>query len=178
MVSNITQGELQQKFEGAIFDLLDLAKKSTFNRISENCVFILSEIEGNYMSFSEQKDIRKTKNDKKIPRLLEEISPDLLSMYTAIYDFNLYVYKSTQRETIIEIQYYLKSSLDEHFRKTIAENVPMLHCKVAIPPYITVNGKKEKFDINWEHNTLSHRWKMFWLRSKFILRQSGGKKIK
>lgn len=178
MASNITQDEVQQKFEGATFDLLQLAKASSFNRISENCVFILSEIEETSMSFSEQRNIRKKENDKKVPRALSEILPDLLDMYMAIYDFNLYVYKSTQRETIIEIQYYPKSSLDERFRKTIAENAPMLHCKVAIPSYVAAKDEKEKFDINWEHNTLSHRWKMFWLISKFNLQQSEGKKIK
>lgn len=93
---NITRDEFQQKFEGATFDLLELAKASTFNRISENCAFILSEIEESSMSFPEQRNIRKTKNDKKTPKLLNEILPVLLNMYTAIYDFNLYVYKSTQ----------------------------------------------------------------------------------
>ncbi|MBN8851371.1 MAG: hypothetical protein J0H07_05890 [Sphingobacteriales bacterium] len=44
----------------------------------------------------------------------------------------------------------IKSSLDNDYRKKVFNDPPMLHLKVAIPPWAT--DKKEKFNINWEHN--------------------------
>ncbi len=49
-----------------------------------------------------------------------------------------------------DIRYYLKSSLEEHYREQVIHHPPMIHSKVANPPWLS--EKKEKFDINWEHN--------------------------
>ena len=59
--------------------------------------------------------------------------------------------------TIIDIRYYPKSSLNEDFRLTVINNSPMLHCKVAIPPWLA--EEKSKFNVNWKHYPLFNKWK-------------------
>ena len=77
----------------------------------------------------------------------------------------MYIYKSEKENTIIEIQYFPKSSLESDFYETIKYNEPMLHCKIGIPPY--VNNKSEKCDVNWELGGMRHELNLFWWRMKF-----------
>src|SRR6218665_1075452 len=97
---------------------------------------------------------------------LTELMPTLKKLYNNFYDINLHIYKSTRSITIIDFRYYLKSSLDQDFRLKVLDNPPMLHCKVAYPPWLS--DKKEKFDINWEHYEGLNKLRLVWL--KFRLR--------
>ena len=65
----------------------------------------------------------------------------------------------------MEIEILEKSALEEGYRASVLNDPPMLHCKVAIPPYIE-SVKKDKFDINWQLDTIEYKWKMFWLKRK------------
>ncbi|WP_221417975.1 hypothetical protein, partial [Fulvivirga kasyanovii] len=65
---------------------------------------------------------------------------------------------------IIEVQYYLKSSLEKDYLEDVRNNDPMLHCKVAIPPYLTNN--QHKFDINWQLGGIRYQWQLLWWRLK------------
>ncbi|HMS67974.1 MAG TPA: hypothetical protein PKD18_07540 [Saprospiraceae bacterium] len=144
--------------------LLKMARDSSFNRISDNCSYIISEIKHSDKNFFEQTKIRKLYNDKKTPKSFADIIADLEKLYPDLYDVNLYVYKADKDSTIIEIQYFPRSSHDTEYQKISAGQETMLHCKVALPSY--ASEKKDKFDINWEHGTLNHKWKMFWWRRK------------
>lgn len=155
---------LQHELEAATSRLIALAIDLTWNTISNNCKFILSEITNTEKNFFEQQRIRKKENDKKNSVALQDIIPALQNLYSNLYDINLYIYRAEKKLTIIEIGYYLKSSLGEDHRLSVIDKEPMLHCKVAIPPWL--DDKKEKFDINWEHNKISYYWKMFLLRHK------------
>ena len=145
-------------------DLLEMARNLTWNEISNDCRYILTEIIDSDKNFFEQRKLRKRLNDLKIPKDLNLIVPDLKTVFDNIYDLNLYVYKAKAEQTIIEIQYYPKSSLDKVYFEKVKNNKPMLHCKIATPPYADDN--KIKFDINWEHGGLRHEWKMFWWRQE------------
>jgi hypothetical protein len=144
--------------------LLKMARDSSFNNISDNCSFIISEIKHSDKNFFEQTKIRKADNDEKTPKSLADIVAELEKLYPNLYDVNLYVYKADKDSTIIEIQYFPRSSHDIEYQKISATQETMLHCKVALPSY--ARETKEKFDINWEHGTLNHKWKMFWWRQK------------
>src|SRR5207249_4714396 len=96
---------------------------------------------------------------KRQPKTLDELMPVLLQLYPDVYEFDLYVYKSTPKQTIIEIGYVLADP------SMGAVPSPHLHAKVSIPVYATF--KKRKFDINWQHNTLLHKWNIFWARLRF-----------
>lgn len=148
----------------AVQSLLKLARESSYNKISDNCKFIISEIKHSDENFFERNKIRKTVNNKKTPKPLIDIIAELENLYSNLYDVNLYVYKANKNLTIIEIQYFPSTSLDIEYQKTIATKETMLHCKIAIPPYASDN--KEKFDINWQLGTLNHKWKMFWWKRK------------
>lgn len=165
----ITPNTFQRELETAVPQLLDLARRVTWNAISNNCKFILSEIKYSDTNFSEQRETMIKENEKKIPVLLEELMPTLQKNYNNFYDINLYIYKSTKKMTVIDIRYYPKSSLDDEYGQTIINNPPMLHCKVPTPPW-RVN-EQEKFNINWEHNTLMNNWKMFWARQKLKIQR-------
>ncbi|MCD2258937.1 hypothetical protein [Psychroserpens luteolus] len=163
MLKKVKKEDLKSDLEDATMRLLQLARQTCWNTISSNAVYIISEIEKN------PKDIhintlksRKKKNDKKTVKSLEQITQDLNNIYDNLYDINLYVYKSTTRYTIIEIQYFPKSSLEASFLKTVKEERPMLHSKITFPIYRKNNS--EKFDVNWELQGLRYKWNMFWHR--------------
>ncbi len=143
--------------------LFEIAKNLTWNNISENHKFILTEIKDSSENFHEQRKRSKIENDKKIPMSLKELMPTLLKLYPDFYDINLHIYKATKGMTIVDFRYYPKSSLDKAYREKVLNNPPMLHCKVAMPSGLP--GKK-KFDINWEHYEGHNRLKLFWLKLK------------
>jgi hypothetical protein len=155
---------LQNKIEEAVSELLELARKLTWNKISDNCKFIVSEIKNSEDNFHVQRRVRKKENDLKIPVTLQEQMPVLQQLYENFYDINLYVYRATKNLTIIDIRYYPKSSLDPEYRQTVMHNKSMFHCKLATPPWLS--DKKVKFDINWEHKEWLINWTLFCARQK------------
>ena len=155
---------IHKEINEATQSLLKMARESSFNNISDNCTFIISEIKQSCKNFFEQNKIRKRDNEKKIPKSLTDIIVELETLYENFYDVNLYVYKAGKNSTIIEIQYYPRSSLDIEYPKKSAKQETMLHSKVAVPPYASENNKK--FDINWQLGTINHKWKMFWWKQK------------
>ncbi|MGG9963556.1 hypothetical protein [Ferruginibacter sp. SUN106] len=160
MISSTLQNEIEEAIPG----LLELAREVTWNKISGHCKFIVSEIKNSEGNFHEQRRKRKKENDLKIPLTLQELMPALQQLYENFYDINLYIYRVTKNLTIIDIRYYPKSSLELEYRQQVANNKPMLHCKVTIPAW--VSDKKNKFDINWEHKEWLIHWKLYWERQK------------
>ena len=160
----MTSSTLQNEIEEAVPKLLEVARELTWNKISENCKFILTEIKNSEGNFQVQRQARKNENDLKIPMTLQEQMPALEHLYNNFYDINLHIYRATKDLTTIDIRYYLKSSLDAEYRQTVMYSEPTLHCKMASPPWLS--DKKVKFDINWEHKERLTNWKLFWARRK------------
>jgi len=150
---------LHEEIEKAIPMLLNMAKDLSWNKISDNCRFILSEIINSDSTAHEERDRRLKENKKKAAVAFSEIMPVLRRLYENFYDINLFIYKSSKKLTVIDIRYYSKLSLDEDYRQKVINDPPMLHCKVAMPPWLF--EKKEKFNINWEHNKTWILWKYF-----------------
>lgn len=144
---------LQNDIEQSIHSLFGLANELTWNKLSTNCKFILTEIKVDENNFHELGLVKKIENEKKQPVTLQEIMPTLQKLYDNLYDINLYIYKATKDMTVIEIRYYPKSSFDKDILRAVINNPPMLHCKVSIPSWLS--DEKERFDINWEHNKSS-----------------------
>jgi hypothetical protein len=160
----MTKDTLHKEIEEAIPKLIDLGRELSWNKISDNCKFILTEIKDSQEDFHVQRILRKKENDKKVPVTFSEIMPVLQNFYDNFYDINLHIYRADKRLTIVDIRYYPKSSLDQEYRQKIIDNPPMLHCKVATPPWLS--DKKGKFDINWERKQLLIRWNLFWIGGK------------
>ncbi|MDC1161874.1 hypothetical protein OAT18_00370 [Tenacibaculum sp.] len=160
-MKRITKKNLEQNLKEATSTLLEMARKSCWNKIHENTSYIISEIKES----SPNRIERKKENEKKELKTLKKVTSELKLVYENLYDINLYIYKSEKEKTIIEIQYYPKSLLDSKFYKTVKRNTPMLHMKVGIPPY--VNNKTEKFDVNWELGGIRYLLNLFWWRLKF-----------
>ena len=160
----MTSDNLQHDLEEAIPKLLEIAKELTWNKLSDNYKFILTEISSSEEIFHEQRILQKRENDKKIPVTIQELMPILQKLYYNIYDINLYVYRSTKKMTVIDIRYYSKSSLDEDYKRMVINNSPMIHCKVSMPAWLS--DKQEKFDINWEHYYGWNKMHLFWKKLK------------
>jgi len=160
----MTSATLQNEIEGAVSKLLTMAKELTWNYISSNCKFILSEINDKEENVFRQWQLTRQENERKKPLSLEEALNVLQQIYEDIYDINLHIYKSSEKETVIDIRYFLKSSLDIDFRQKVRDKPPMLHSKVAIPPWLIDRNKK--FDLNWQHKRYLWRWKTFWALRK------------
>ncbi|WP_299126245.1 hypothetical protein [uncultured Winogradskyella sp.] len=156
---------LEQSLREATSSLLEMARNSCWNKISDNTSYIISEIINDERNFFDRRIERKKVNEKKKTKSLEQITAELKDIYENLYDINLYVYKSKKESTIIEIQYYPKSSLESDFYETVKENNPMLHCKIGLPNYRKNDTKK--FDVNWELGGIRHEWNSFWSRLKF-----------
>jgi hypothetical protein len=157
----MTKDTLQKEIEEGIPKLVDIARELSWNKISDNCKFILSEIKDGEENFHVQRVSRKKENDKKVPVTLPEMMLALQNLYDNLYDINLHIYRAKKSLTVVDIRYYPKSSLDPYYRQKVVHNPPMLHCKIAQPPWLT--DKKQKFDINWEHKQWLIQWKLFWM---------------
>lgn len=144
--------------------LLDMARRLTSSTIADECLFILTEINESELNFHQQRALRKKENDKKVPVFLPQLLPLLYEKYGNLYDINLYIYRVYKHHTVIDIRYYPKSSLDTAQQKIVVHNPPMLHCKIARPPWLT--DENAKFDINWEHRPFLIRWNLFWARRR------------
>jgi hypothetical protein len=155
---------INQELSDAVQNLLQLARKLSFSKISDKCSFIISEIKASEKNAFEQTKNRKSINAKKIPKSFTEIVSEVADLYPNLYDVNLYIYKAKKNETIVEIQYFPRTFLDLNYQKITADQETMLHYKVSLPNY--ASNSDEKFDINWEHGTLNHLWKQFWWRLK------------
>ena len=126
-MKTVTKNNLELNLKEATSTLLEMARNSCWNKISDNTSYIISEIKNDVPNRTE----RKKANDKKKPKSLGKITTELKAFYENLYDINLYIYKSEKESTLIEIQYYPKSSLKSDFYETVKSNEPMLHCKVA-----------------------------------------------
>jgi len=144
--------------------LLEIARDLSYTLISDNCLYIISEIKDSDKRFHERDQLRKKENGLKVPKTLVNILLELNVLYPNFYDVNLYIYKAAKQMTIIEIQYYPRSSLDLEYQQFTQTKETMLHCKVSHPAYYS--ERNEKFDINWEFGPLNHIWKMFWWKRK------------
>jgi len=146
----MTSASLSDDINQMVPRLLNMARGLTWNTISDNCEFILSEIQDTPIDADEHRKSSKRQNEVKHPVPLHALLPTLRLLYSNLHDINLVIYQAKRERTIIDIRYYPRTSLSEAYRQQVAANPPMLHCKVAIPPWLASATKQEKFDINWE----------------------------
>ncbi|MGI4737518.1 MAG: hypothetical protein ACRYG7_20315 [Janthinobacterium lividum] len=135
---------------GAVPQLLKLARELTWNYISDNCLFILSEITDEPMNAHQQRRVAKRLNNAKQPLPLADLAPALHQLHGNLHDINLYIYRATREVTIVDVRYYPRSSLAPAYRAQVAELPSMLHVKVATPPWLALMEPLPRFDINWE----------------------------
>lgn len=161
----MTRDKLHEELKIGTKKLIEMALDLTWNTISGNCNYILSRInDSDGHNTSELRRIRKSDNEKRTPKALNEIVLELECIYSDLYDVNLVIYKAGSKRTIVEIQYYAKSSLSPEYGATATNQEPMLHCKVPIPPYL--KKKDQSFDVNWELGGLRYVWNMFWWKMR------------
>ncbi len=150
---------LYTELSEAVQSLLKLARESSYNNISDNCFFIILETKHDYINSFERNILRKIENKRKKAKTLLKITDELEFLYPNIYDVHLYIYKAKKNSTIIEIEYSPRSSSISDNNKDIQPQEPRIYCQVPIPIYSYY--KKDKFDINWQLNTVNHKWRMF-----------------
>ncbi len=164
----ITTENLSQKIKEATSQLIDMAKVHSWNNISSNVKYVIKKVDAEIMEgedFFETNRIRKKLLSLKERLNLDSAVKQLISEFENIYLIELYIFKASKKETIVEIEIFEKSKLDLEYRKEVINNPPMLHCKVQIPPYIGF-GNETKFDINWQLETFEFKWKIFWWKRK------------
>ncbi|WP_052595239.1 hypothetical protein [Aureispira sp. CCB-QB1] len=147
-------------------DLLNIAEEMCWNKISKNTTFAIT--------LDNEKEWKPWKEKIKAKRkLLKEITEIPFNNAVAflkkkkldIYLIELYILKALKNKTIIEIRIRYKNQLDKTYINNISTELPLKHCKIAIPPYI--KNKSQKFDINWEFGSLEYKIQMFlWKRRK------------
>lgn len=166
----ITPENLHLKIKDATHELLEMAREFSWNRISSNVRYVTKKV---------NLETIERKNNFEINRIRKMIlsSQERLSLESAILQLNaefdniylieLYVFKATRRETIVEIEILEKSELRAKYENIAVDECPTLHGKVPIPLYIGYKNKdKYKFDINWQLETFEYKWKMFWFGMK------------
>lgn len=164
-MKNISKNNLEINLKKATSNLIEMARNSCCNEISENTSYIISEIKNDLLNFKIQRIEKNKTNKKKKAVTLKEVTAELKLIYEDLYDINLEIYKSQKNKTIIDIRYYLKSTLEPDYYEKVKNNDPMLHCKIGIPPYVV--DKSKKYDVNWERNGIKHKLNLFWYRILF-----------
>jgi hypothetical protein len=159
--------DLVAAIDGAVPQLLKLGRTLTRNDISDNCLFILSEITDEPTNAHQRRRVTKRLNDAKQPLPLADLAPALHQLHGNLHDVNLYIYRATREATVVDIRYYLRSYLAPAYRAQVSESPPMLHVKVMTPPWLALAEPLPKFDINWEHRVT---WA--WLRTWWFWRVS------
>ena len=148
----INPDNLKEQIKEATSQLLEMAKEYSWNKISSNVKYVIKKVDTkvfNDTNLYELNKIRRKLLEKKPKLNLNKAVEELKAEFENIYLVELYIFNSKKDRTFVEIEILEKSELDEEYRETVIENSPMLHCKIAIPPYIGFD-KKEKFDINWQ----------------------------
>lgn len=158
----MTKETLKSKIQLAIPGLLEMVKESCTNVLSENLVYLVSEIKDSKLNFNEERKIRIAENNAKTPVSFDKAVNQLLEQYENLHDVNLFVHKAEKTRTVIDIRFYPKTSLNLEYQESVLNNPPMLHCKISNPMY----HEGSKFDLNWEHGGIKHKWKLFWYRKK------------
>jgi len=158
----MTKQELKTEIAQAVPKLIGMVKENCTNVLSENLVYIISEIRETNLKPDAERKSRIKENKIKSPLSFDDAVQRLLDLYDNLYDINLVIYKAEKRRTIVEMRYYPKSSLNNSYRESVVERPPMLHCKIALPIY----HKEKKFDVNWEHNIYRHKWNEIIFRKK------------
>lgn len=160
--------------------LLEMVRNSCWNKISDNCLYIISEIKDSQLRFDQEFQLKIAENKLKVPKKLADLITELEELYENFYDVNLYVYQAKKDVTIVDICYYSRLSLKPEYRKQVESNLTMLHCKVATPIYCgkfdSDNKRNGKFDIHWQFGTFNHKWRLFWYRRK-MKRQLESQKV-
>jgi hypothetical protein len=93
----MTKQTFHKETEEAVLQLLDMAIELSWNKISDNCRFILTEIKDSQENFHVQRVLRKRENDRKVPKTLEELMPVLQQLYDNFYEINLHIYIATKK---------------------------------------------------------------------------------
>lgn len=138
---------LEENIKITTVSLLKLVEKNCWNKVSNNCLYILTDInELKYSDFYELRKLKQKNNSKKIPQNFNLVVKTLNEYFDDLYDVVLYVFKAESSKTIIEIEYLKKSDLDPKHYQKIKDYSPMFHAKIITPPH---QNQLEKFDINW-----------------------------
>lgn len=155
---------LEENIKITTISLLELVEKNCWNKFSNNCLYILTDInELEYSNFHKLRRLKQKNNSKKKPQNLNLAVKTLNEHFNDLYDVVLYVFKAESNKTIIEIEYLKKSDLDpEHYQK-IKEYSPMFHAKIIMPPN---QNQLKKIDINWQNNNILNSLKKILFRFK------------
>lgn len=154
------QEKIRQNIGSATVSLLKMVRESCWNKISDNCLFILTEIQNDdHLDPSNGTKCRRA-NDKLVPVFLDEITDKLIVIYPELYDVNLYVHRANIEHTVVNVRFYSKKNLSDEYQGRL----PMVHSKLALPSYI-ISGKK--FDIHWKFGGVRHQWRHFWEKRAF-----------
>jgi hypothetical protein len=156
--------DLVTAISGAVPQLLKMGRTLTWNDISNHCLFILSEITNEPTDAHQRRRIMKRLNDAKQPLPLADLAPALHQLHGNLHDINLYIYSATSEVTIVDVRYYPRSSLAPAYRTQVAELPPMLHMKVATPPWLALAEPLPRFDINWERQVTWTWLRTWWFR--------------
>ena len=158
----MTPKTLKKDIQISIHRLLEMVKDLCTNTISENLVYLVSEIKDTELNANEELKKRIRENNVKEPISFENAIDILLAEFENLYDINIYIHKAEKNRTIVDIRFYTKLSFERHHRRAVKFRGPMLHCKISNPMYY----QEGKFDLNWEHGGIKHKWKLFWYRKK------------
>jgi hypothetical protein len=154
---------LEASIRGMTADLLRIARQLTYNCLSDNSLYIFSEILP--IVLTERERFLQLEKTQPVPQQLAAIMPQLLAHYADFYDINLFIHKAERKRTVIDIRYYAKSSLGAAQRQLAAADAPMLHGKVPIPFW--ASHSTLKFDINWKVYAPVSRLKQLWLTQQW-----------
>ncbi|MBN2613357.1 MAG: hypothetical protein JXB00_17520 [Bacteroidales bacterium] len=142
------------KIKSVTENLIQMTRYLCWNKISDNCFYILTNKEDIKLDNAEEiRKYRQKANRKKHPLTLNQVISKLKVDSPNLYDCDLYLYRSMKDKTIVEIQFLSGFALEK------VNKEPMITCKIILPTY--AENSKEKFNANWQFGGFQHCWKIF-----------------
>ena len=160
----MTRDSITNDIAQAVPRLLAMARDLAWNPIAEDCLFLLTEGPCPRALAKPKKATPPPHTPLPVP--LHALAPALGQGYAQWHDINLFIYQATRECTIVEVRCFPRAALAEAYRQQVCARPPMLHCKVAVPPWLALAQPPVRFDINWERKPGWARWKMFWFRCR------------
>jgi hypothetical protein len=152
----MTTEQLKENLLKTAFDIIGVAREKCNNYFSDNIEFVIRRFDVSELDFFELYKMRRETYEKSKKLSVDKVVQELFYELRELSWIDLQIYKSEKNRTIIEIQ-LVKRQLNESLGDM--ELTPSFHASIPTPQYSI--DSNDKFDINWQQDTLNHRLKYF-----------------
>lgn len=148
--------ELRENIVKATYAILKVAREKCTNHFSDNVVFVIRRFDVSDLDFNDLFKLRKATYEKARKLTIDQVVQELYCELPELLWIDLQIYESEKDRTIVEVQIVNKQQ-EECINNQ--QFILSFHAGIPTPQYAIESN--ERFDINWQQNTLNHRLRSF-----------------